>query len=226
MLGAALGREAEDGHAGLHACDVAGGLGCRHCDLCQLGSGGIGDDGAVGKDEQAVGAVGRILGEHHHERAGHDVDAGLGLDDLEGCAEHVAGGVEGTCHLSVGVAGLDHEAAQIEGIGCGGAGLLHRDAFLLAELEEEGSIFVDDLLVGGIDDGGLLDVFKLERRSHLVDFLGVADQDDVGDAVGDDAVCRCECAGFGAFGQHDALALFLGLRGKFFKKSHKSVLVL
>ncbi len=113
MACAALGGEAEYCHTRLYAGYVAGGLCGRYCDLCELFGCGVGDYGAVGKDEYAVGAEVKSVGEQHEEGSRNDADAGLCLDHLECGAEYVAGGVLCACHLSVGVAGFHHQAAEI-----------------------------------------------------------------------------------------------------------------
>ncbi len=129
-------------------------------------------------------------------------------------------------HLAVGVTILDHEAAEIEGIGGCLTGFFHSDAFALAELEEEGSIFVKHFLIVGVNEGGLFDVGEFELIGLCIDLCGVADEYYLGNALGNDACGSCECARFGSFGEYDALARRFGFRGKFFKKSHTDLVVL
>ena len=73
-----------------------------------------------------------------------------------------------------------------------------------------------------IYDGGFHDVHKAHLYGHTLDFIGVADEDDVGDIVGNDAVGGFECAAFGTFGQHDALAVGLCFLGEILEQIHVS----
>ncbi len=51
--------------------------------------------------------------------------------------------------------------------------------------------------------------FKL--LSHAQNFFRITDEDDMGEAVGNDAVGRSEGAGFGTFGKDYPLRMLLGL---------------
>ena len=81
---------------------------------------------------------------------------------VEGGAQHIAGGVEGTSHLTIGIAVLDDEATQVERILGSGASLLHGDAFVLAQFIEEFAIFLVHGFVVGVDEGGFAYVLETQ----------------------------------------------------------------
>ena len=66
-LGRTFGRERQDSYAGLNAGDVACCLGRGNGNLGELFGIGVGHNGAVGEDEDVVGAIFRTFGEKHDE---------------------------------------------------------------------------------------------------------------------------------------------------------------
>ena len=220
MLGGALRREGEHRHARLGKAGHAPGGLCRaDGDLRQLLGVRSRGHGHVADHEHAVLAVLRGLGDHQH-RAAHAGDAGGALDDLQGRAERLAGGGEGAADLAVGIAALDDQAAEVERIEDGLAGHLEGHALLLAELEEELCVFFGLVAGLGIDDGSLVDMLEAQLGRIGEDFLAVADQDDVGKAVGDGAVGRGDGALLEGFREHDALPVGLGTRDNLVNEGH------
>jgi len=65
-------------------------------------------------------------------------------------------------------------------------------------------------------------VRELELAGHVRYILMSADEDDVGQGVGYDSVGGGEGAWLETFRQDDALTVFAGFRGEFFKKIHDS----
>ena len=66
---------------------------------------------------------------------------------------------------------------------------------------------------------------QLEFFRHGEYFLGVADKDDVGKTVGNNAIGGGESTGFKAFWQHYALTVFACARSEVCKQIHLFLLV-
>ena len=220
MFGRAFGREAEYGHTG---CDLGYVAGCAcggHGNLCEFAGVGVGNHCAVGEHQYAFRAEIGALGQKHHESARDNIDARGGLNHLEGGAQNIGCSVHRTGHLAVGVVVLDHQTAEIQGVGGRQTGFLLGHAFLAAEFEQYGGIAVDHTFVGGIDDCGFADIRKGHVGGHVHDFPGVAYEDDVGEAVSQNLVGGGEGARLGALGQNDAAAVFAGALCEFVEKCH------
>ena len=170
-------------------------------DLGELVRGRVDVEAAVGEDQRAVGAKLRGVGAHHKE--GRDqLGARGGLEDLQRGAQGVGGGVAGAGDQAVGIAHLDHHGAKVGGIHHLGASLLDGDALLGAELGKLLCVLLVLLGVARVDDGG----------AGNVDVIGVAQDDDVGQALLDDLVRRDDGARVLALGQDDGLKVGLGGR--------------
>ena len=208
VLGRALGGEAQHGHAGLDARQGARGIGGAQGDVGQGLGVGIDVHGAVGEDHDAVVAV-LLVRALHQEAGGHGLDAGLGLDDLQRGAQHVAGGVDRAGDQAVGLTGLDHHDAVVHGIlhGCGGLFLGH--ALGLAQLVQGGGVLGALLAGGGVDD---LDALEGSARGDLLDLLGVAQQRQLRQTLLHDDGSGLHGAGLVALGQHDVHHIGLRLR--------------
>ena len=219
MLGAALGGEADHGHSGFgETGDILGGLGGAVSELGQLVRGGVGVHGAVGEQQDAVLAEFLLRGDHD-EGAGHGGDAGLGLDDLETGAQHVAGGVLGAGHHAVHIAFVDHHNAEIQLFLHGLSGLFDGHALLFTQLAIGLGEILEPLGSGGVHDLDAADVGAL-LGGDLFHFVLVAHQGHLADAFLDQDGGGGDGALFGAFGQDDALALELGFGADVFDKSH------
>ena len=145
------------------------------------------------------------FGQEHDECTRNHLDARGSLEHLEGGAQHIAGGVEGTSHLTIGIAVLDDEATQVERILGSGESLLHGDAFVLAQLIEEFAIFLVHGFVVGVDEGGFAYVLEAQFLGFSLNFVGVAEQYDVGQSFFQKTVGGSECTGFKTLGENDAL---------------------
>ena len=191
---ATLGGERAHGDAGLEAGDIASGLSSRDSDLSQLLGSGIRHNGAIGEDEHVGVAVGAILGEEHNKCTAHHRDARFGLEHLESSAEHMRSGAESAGHHGIGIAILDHKAAEVEGIFHLLASLLDGDALLLAKLAEE---FGVGLCVSGIlavDERSLLDQGKAKFEGATEHLLLIANKDDIGHSELDDTISSLQSA--------------------------------
>ncbi len=177
--------------------------------LCQLVGCGVRGNSDVTHHHDTVGTVLR-LGDEQHGTA-HAGDAGSAFDNLQGGAQRVASGAEGTGDLTVGVARLDNHAAQIEVVVQHElAGLVDGHALLLTELSQLLGILFGLVEVQRVDDTGLVDVGQSPLLSLFKDVVTVADKDDVGNVVGQHAVSGFQCALFLSLRQHDALLVSLG----------------
>ena len=123
-------------------------------------------------------------------------------------------------HHTVGMAGLNHQAAQIKRIGSLLASLLYGDALLLAELGEKLCIGFNYFCIVGVKPRSLLDV----GEAHLVGkrdciFLA-ADKQYLCGAYADNIISCAQGARLGVFRKHQTLGMLLGFRCKSFKQCH------
>ena len=171
--------------------------------MCQFGCGGAGVDGAVGKYQQPVFAE-LCGGGNHQKSAGHDTDARLCFDDLECRTNGVGRGAARAGYFAVGVAVFYHQTAQIERVFGFLLGFFVGHAFVFAQFVQQIGVNRHFRVSFGIDDGGFANVFQSFVGSHGVNFVGIANEDEFGRLVGQQAVGRFEGTRFVAFGQNDA----------------------
>ena len=119
-LAGALGGVAQVGHLGVNA-EGFGALGALQADLHQLVLRGVDVDGAVAHGQHSV--VAHALADHN-EAGGDDFILGLGLDELQGGADGVGGGVGGAAQQTVGHAHLYQHGAEVVALHQGGAALV------------------------------------------------------------------------------------------------------
>ena len=178
-------------------------------DVGQLGGVGIGVHGAVGDGDHALVAAGpgRV---DHHEAARDDRAARRGADDLEARPQHGGRGVDGAGDHAVGLALLDHHAAEEERVGHRGGGLVPRQS-LVAALLQEG---VDVGLALGVGGGvHAVQAFfgKAQGCEVGADPGRVAQQHDAGEALVADGGGGAQRALVRGFGQDDAADMEGGL---------------
>ena len=219
MLGRSLRGEGEHSHARFDAGHRLCGFGRANGDLRQLIGVGHGRHRHVTHHHHAVLTIFGGLREEEHG-ATHTSDAGGGFDDLEGRAKHIARGVERTGQLAVGIAGFDHQAAEIERIFHQHAGLFDRHSLLGAQLGEELRIFFFLGVVERIDHRGFVQVFKSVLFCQLSNCCGVPDQDEIGHTVGQDTVGGLNRAFFRAFGENDTLLVGSSASHQLFYQCH------
>ena len=187
VAGAPFGREAQHGDAGGYAGNVAGGLGGRYGNLGQFFGCGVGHDGTVGKYHQTLFTV-RGVGDKHQEGARHDLHAGNRLDNLEGRPQYVTGCVAGTGNLAVGIAVLNHEAAQVQGVFDRLLCFFQSHAFGFSQLVEQLGIGLFLFVAQGVHQGSLVDVGQLILIGKGPYFVGITNEDYIGYVVGQNPV--------------------------------------
>ena len=133
--------------------------------------------------------------------------AGLGLDELEGGADGVGGGVGGPAQQSVGLAHLHQHGAEVVALLQGGAAVLLAH-FAAAELHHPGNHLVHAGVCGGVDDLGLADIEAVFPGGG-VDLVRIAHQDDVHQVLLDEARGGLLDAGVGALGKDDGASVGL-----------------
>ena len=171
-------------------------------------------------------AVRHILRQQHDEGTAHGRDARTGLQHLESGTEHSRCRTQRTGHHAVGIAGLDHQATEIEGIFHRLAGLLYGDALLLAEFLEEFGIFLRESSILRVVILGLVKIFKSEFLSLCKGLRLIADKDHISDFISDYTVGSLKGARFERFGEHQTLRMLLSFFGKTFKKCHDFSVIL
>ena len=153
-----------------------------------------------------------MLGNEQHGAA-DAVDAGSALDDLQGGAQGLARGAEGTRDLAVGLSHLDNHAAQVEVVlRHQVAGLVDGHALLLAKLGQCGGIVLALGIVERVHDGGLVDVGQSPLVGQLLDVGGITNENNVRKVVGQGAVGSLQSTLLLCFGEHDALLVCFGAR--------------
>ena len=110
VLGAALGREREHGHARRLAHQAGVAVGGGDGDVGELLGFGIDDHRAVGEEEDAVLAEG-LVRRNHGEEAGQRLEPRLHADDLDAGAADVGGGVGRAAHEALAQALAHHHGA-------------------------------------------------------------------------------------------------------------------
>ncbi len=180
-------------------------LACQACDVGQLFCRGLDFQRAVGEGEHAV--LSQIaVGNLHQEDGAYHGGAGRGFQHAQRRGEDLHGCAACTAYQAVDGAGLDHHGGEVHVVGGYQLmGFLFGHALLLAKLEQEVRVLLGLFGGCGVDDLGAFQVVTLR-----VDFLGLAQDNEVGDALlqgflgsGKDAVVE-------ALGQDDGLLVGLG----------------
>ena len=123
-------------------------------------------------------------------------------------------------HHRVGIAALDHEAAEIKRIARLLTCLLDSDTLLLAEFLEKFGIRFCVLRIFRIDERRLLDAGKAEFKCLGKDFVAAADEGDIGNSGFNNSVGSLKSTGLQRLRKHQTLAVFLRTLGKSFKQRH------
>ena len=204
----------ETGHSLCRAC-------CAHCDLRQLVGVGHRRYGHVAHHQHTLVATFGGNGQQQHGAA-YACDAGSGLDDLQSRTKHIACGVLCTGQLTVGIAGFDDEAAEIQRVLHEFARLLNGHALLFAEFAEQLCIFLLLRMIFRVDDGGFVNVAQAPFFGKFGDFFRISQDDEVGHAICEQLVGSFQGAFFRSFGQHDALFRGFGTCHKLFDEFHNA----
>ena len=198
-----------EGGVGEHAdlrvdAEGAGGLGGLQRDFGKLLGVRVEVDGAVGEH-------GHMVLEAHEERARDQFLARLGLDDLQGGAHGVSGGMHGTRNQSVGIAEHHQHGAEVAGVGQLLAGLLLGHALLGAQLAQFGHHRLEHVLVVHGLESGAPQTVQPQFPAAGQDGVLVAHDDEVHGLTFEQVIGRLDDAVLLAFGQHDGLLVALGL---------------
>ena len=170
-------------------------------------------NGTIGKHKDTLLAIslGCFVFENHDECARYARDAWGCLDDLESRTEHIASSVASASYLSVGLATLDDECAEVERVFYKLCSLLGSHALLFAQLEEEVGILLCVRVVLWLNDGSLIDILQAIFCYESIDFSLGTNEDDVCNTITQDAVCCLNCTRFSAFCKDDTLLIGLCL---------------
>ena len=133
---------------------------------------------------------------------------GLGLDDLQRRAQHIAGGMDRAGDEAVGVARLDHHHAVVHRILDQLGRLLLGHALGLAQLVEQAGVGRALVRSRRVDD---LDAVEARAVGGGLDLLRIAQQRQLREALARDDRRRLRVARLLALGQDDVLHVGLGL---------------
>ena len=197
-LAGAEGGVAEEGHLGVHAEDF-GALDGLGGDLHQLVLAGLDVDGAVRHSQHVVVAGGG--GAHQDKAGGHDGVARLGLDQLEGGADSVGGGVGGAAQQGVGHAHGHQHGAKVVALLQHGLALVGGH-FALAQLYHPIHHGAHVLIGLRVIDDGAPDVEASVLGGGL-DLGLIADEDGGQESAGQQPGGGLQNAGVGALGKDD-----------------------
>ena len=191
-------------HGGLGAHERLPRLRGVHGDVRELFGIGLHFQAAVREQERPLLAQ-VAVGHHHDEERADQLHARRGLEDLQAGAQHVARGMACAGHHAVGAAGLHHHHAEVQHVVHEAHRRLGRHPLGLAQLVERLGEPFAQLGRARVDDARTAELVGAGR-----DGVGVAEDDEVGDVVGQDALGRRQGALVVAFGQHDRLAIRFG----------------
>ena len=193
-IGARFCGEAEHGDTGFIASHLAADCARLDGDFGELFHGGLGDDGAIGKEHHPAFSVARV-GEIEHHAGGDRGSGGERFDELNQGAEGTTGGFAGTGDEAIDEGILDHHGGEVMGI-----------------TEELGGGFWAEVAERGIDDSDVIYIdFFLEGDGF--DLEAFSENDRGTELELSEAGGGVEDAGFGAFGEDDAF----GVSAKFFE---------
>lgn len=204
--GAAFVGVAEEGDAGFVAGELAADFAGLDGDAGELVHGGFGDDGAVGKEDDAAFAV-AFVAEVEHLATGDGGDAGEGLDEGDEGAQCVGGGEAGADDEAVHEVVLEHHGGEVSRHEQSFAHLVVAEAAVAGEFFETGDEGFHFGGCGGVHDAdvGESDVFG---GGDFFDFGAVADEDGRAEAHAGETSSGAEDGGFGSLGKDDALGVF------------------
>ena len=191
MLRATLRAERQHRHTGVSkACHTLGGLSRADCNLSQLRGIRHRSHSHVTHHEYTLLAILWSLGD---EQA-HASDARGTLNNLQGRAKRVARRGEGTRDLSVSIATLDDEAAEVQGVQHQFASLFDGHALLLAKFKKQLCILLCFFRCSRIYNHCLTNVFQSQLVGQSKNFSLIADKNDIGDVVSKTLVGGSKCA--------------------------------
>lgn len=215
---AGVGGEAEEGDPRGSVGQVGHADGGGDGDISQLGGIGIGDNAAIGEEEESLLAdCGIFLIEDHH--GGGGFDGRLGGDDAEEGAQSAGRGGGGSADQGIDTAGQEHEGGEVMAI--------EEKLFLLVEGEigEVGNGFQH-----GQEEIHIVASFRFEDP-HSIEadieeaciFLNagpIAEEDGDATLAGDDLSGGLKDARVATFGEDDAFGVVAELLVEGFEEGH------
>ena len=183
MLGRALCREAQHGHARLLETSHS----LRHlsradCNLRELISIWHGGHSHIGHYEYTILTILLLLG-NQQQTTTHAGDARLTLDNLQCWTQGVASGGKSSGNLTVSTLSLDNHTTQVQGILNQFAGLLDGHTLILANLCQFLCQFLTLLIVLRVDESGLANVGESLLLGQSLYLCGITNQNDVGKVI-------------------------------------------
>ena len=150
----------------------------------------------------------------------HAGNAGSRFDNLQSRTKHIARRVASTGQLSVGIAALDNHTAKVKRIEHLLAGFLNGHAFFLAKFGQKFSVLF--LLGAGsrVDKGGTVNISQAPLFGKAVNFVDIAQNNQVGNTVSQNLVSSLQRTFFSTFGQYNALLVSFGTRNELFNEFH------
>ena len=184
MTCASFRAEAEHSNARfLEACYAASSLSRADSNLSKLVGIGHWRNCYIAHHQNTILAILLGWGNHQHSTT-HATHARSAFDDLQSRTKGVASRGECTRNLSVGITILDDEAAIVERVFHFLASLFLCHAFVLPEVVEELDVSLCLLVCFGVNDCGLVNVFKPKLVSKRKDVFLCSNQDDVCQVIG------------------------------------------
>ena len=134
-------------------------------------------------------------------------DTGRSLDNLQSGAKYITRGVTCTSQLTVSIATLDNQAAQIKGILHQFTSLLNSHTLLLTQFAEQLSILLFLRMIHGVDNRGLVDITQTPLFSAGFNLGRIAKENQIGYTVSQNLVSSLQSAFFCTFRKNNALAV-------------------
>ena len=208
MFSRALRRERQHRHFRLKAAQCTSRLCRRDSNLCQLLCIRIRVNRTVRKHKET--ALAQLLSRREHqERTRHNRHARFGLQYLECRTNSVRRRAAGTCQLTVRVAVLYHQTAQVQRVLRLLRCLFLGHTFRLAQLIQQVRILSHLRVVLRVEQRRLLNVLITLLRCHLTNNSRVANQNQFGNLITQDNVRCLQSTRFIALRQHNALLVLL-----------------
>ena len=172
----------------------------------QLRSIGNGSNGNITHYQNTILTIFGSMRQQQHS-TGNAGNARSSLDNLQSRTKHIAGSIACTCQLTVGIAVLDNQTAQIKRVGYQLTGFFNSHAFFLTQLEQQLCILFLLGIVFRIDNGCLGNVTKSPLRCTSVDFSRIAQKNQVCNTICQNLIGSFQSAFFRTFRKNNALTI-------------------
>ena len=199
-------RETQQCHFRVNTCDSLSRTCSTNSDLRQLRSIGNGSNGNVTHYQNTILTIFGSMSQQQH-CTGNASNARSSLDNLQSRTKHITGSIACTRQLTVGIAVLDNQTAQIKRIGYQLTGFFNSHAFFLTQLEQQLCILFLLGIVFRIDNGCLGNVTKSPLRCTSVDFSRIAQKNQVCNTICQNLIGSFQSAFFRTFRKNNALTI-------------------